>query len=71
MIRPDGTLVRQSAMHEATSFVETLPLRDSLTLSDRAGGWPEAVGGLAGLLGVLIVMMSALRRRWTTKRGTA
>ncbi|MDQ1682437.1 MAG: apolipoprotein N-acyltransferase [Frankiaceae bacterium] len=70
VISPDGTLVRQSAMHQATSFVETLPLRDSLTLADRAGGWPEAVGGLAGLLGVLLVMMGSLRRRLTTKKGT-
>ncbi|MCU1677070.1 MAG: ppm2 [Frankiales bacterium] len=68
VIAPDGRIVRQSAMHEKTSFVEDLPLRDSLTLADRAGGWPEGIGSLVGVLAVLAVMMGALRRRVTANR---
>ncbi|MDQ1727807.1 MAG: apolipoprotein N-acyltransferase [Frankiaceae bacterium] len=68
IIRPDGSIVRQSTMHEATAFVETLPLRDSLTLADRAGGWPEAIASLVGALAVLAVMMGALRRRRGARR---
>ena len=71
VIRPDGTIVRQSAMHQATAFVETLPLRDSLTLADRAGGWPEALASLLGLGAVGAVMMGALRRRITARRSEA
>ncbi len=69
VIRPDGSVLRQSAMHQATAFVESLPLRDSLTLADRADGWPEAVGSLVGVGAVLVVMMGALRRRRTARKG--
>jgi apolipoprotein N-acyltransferase len=68
VIAPDGSILQQSRMHEAVSFADALPLRDSLTLADRLGGWPEAVGGWTGVAAVLAVMMGALRRRVARRR---
>jgi apolipoprotein N-acyltransferase len=68
VIAPDGSILQQSRMHEAVSFADALPLRDSLTLADRLGAWPEAVGGWTGVAAVLAVMMGALRRRVARRR---
>ncbi|MCB5166722.1 apolipoprotein N-acyltransferase [Streptomyces bambusae] len=41
VIRPDGTVVRQTAMFEPAALVEQVPLRSSLTPATRLGALPE------------------------------
>lgn len=53
VVRPDGRVVAQTGMFEPATLVETVPLRSSLTVSDRLGPWPEwllTAGGVAALL---------------------
>ena len=53
VVMPDGRVVAQTGMFEPATLVATLPLRSSLTLSDRLGPWPEwliTTGGVAASL---------------------
>jgi apolipoprotein N-acyltransferase len=53
IINPDGSLSARSSLFTAQSLVESVPLRTSLTISDRLGGWPESVLVVLGALGLL------------------
>ncbi|MFD8142578.1 apolipoprotein N-acyltransferase [Streptomyces sp. NPDC059708] len=56
VIRPDGTVVKQTKMFTADALVDEIPLRSTETPATRLGPLPEyalvlvAAGGLAGLL---------------------
>jgi apolipoprotein N-acyltransferase len=56
VIRPDGSLARRSGVFTPAVFDVRVPLRDTLTVADRAGPAPEwalaALGVLAALLGL-------------------
>jgi apolipoprotein N-acyltransferase len=53
IINPDGSLSARSSLFTAQSLVESVPLRTSLTISDRLGGWTESVLVVLGALGLL------------------
>jgi apolipoprotein N-acyltransferase len=59
VILPDGTVIAELPEFTAGSLVQDVPLRDSLTLSDRLGEWPE---GLLAAIGALAVAYAAIRR---------
>jgi apolipoprotein N-acyltransferase len=59
VIAPDGTVDAEAPEFVADSLVRQVPLRDSLTVSDRLGAWPE---WLLALLGALAVAWALLRR---------
>ncbi|MFJ4923804.1 apolipoprotein N-acyltransferase [Streptomyces sp. NPDC088725] len=64
VIRPDGTVVRQTKMFTADALVERVPLRTSITPATRLGTLPEAllVAVAAGGLGWVIVRSVRIRR---------
>jgi apolipoprotein N-acyltransferase len=53
LIRPDGSVVRESGLFTAEVLQARLPLRTSLTLADRLGSWVELVLSLGGVAGAL------------------
>ncbi|MCW2547781.1 MAG: putative polyprenol-phosphate-mannosyl transferase [Mycobacterium sp.] len=53
IISPDGSLIARSSLFTAESLVASVPLRTSMTISDRLGGWPESVLVTLGALGLL------------------
>jgi apolipoprotein N-acyltransferase len=53
IISPDGSLIARSSLFTAQSLVAPVPLRTSLTISDRLGGWVELVLVTLGALGLL------------------
>ncbi len=60
IIRPDGSISASLPEFTAGYLVEKVPLRDTLTVSDRLGATPEY---LACLLALALVGVAALRRR--------
>lgn len=61
VIGPDGTVRQRSAEFTRDLLVAQVPLRDSLTLADRVGSWPELVGALLGLGWLLVVVRKRSR----------
>ena len=61
IVLPDGTL--ESSLPEFTPgyLVATVPLRDSITLADRVGAWPELAVAITAL--VLLILAGVRRRR--------
>jgi apolipoprotein N-acyltransferase len=61
LITPDGRVTARSGLFEPALLQAALPLRTSLTVSDRVGAWPE---GLLSALGVALLLAGVrLRRR--------
>lgn len=67
IVTPDGGAHGRTALFTRAVVTGEVPLRTSVTVSDRVGAWPEAalstVGVLAGLVGVIL---GARRRRRAT-----
>jgi len=67
IVTPDGVAHGRTALFTRAVVTGEVPLRTSVTVSDRVGAWPEAalsvVGVLAGLAGVIL---GARRRRRAT-----
>ena len=61
IIRPDGSVSQSLPEFTAGYLVEKVPLRDTLTVSDRVGAVPEYVASLAAI--VLIAVAAFGRRR--------
>jgi apolipoprotein N-acyltransferase len=53
IISPDGSLIERSSLFTPQALVAAVPLRTSLTLADRLGGWTELVLVVLGSLGLL------------------
>jgi apolipoprotein N-acyltransferase len=53
IISPNGSLVERSSLFTPQSLVASVPLRSSLTLADRLGGWTELTLVALGTLGLL------------------
>ena len=60
VITPDGAVVTEISESEVGYLVETVPLRDTLTVADRVGQAPEWI---AAALGLLAMAWAALRHR--------
>ncbi|HEX4016657.1 MAG TPA: apolipoprotein N-acyltransferase [Frankiaceae bacterium] len=63
IISPNGSLLQRSSLFTAQSLVASVPLRSSLTLADRLGGWTELVLVALGTLGLLSAV------QWRRTRG--
>lgn len=63
IISPNGSLVARSSLFTPQSLVASVPLRSSLTLADRLGGWTETVLVTLGALGLLWAL------HWRRTRG--
>jgi apolipoprotein N-acyltransferase len=60
VIGPDGSVVSEIGEGDVGYLMETVPLRDSLTLADRWGSVPEWI---VAALGALAMLVAGLRRR--------
>jgi apolipoprotein N-acyltransferase len=63
VIAPDGRVVEQSGELKPALLVHRIPLRDSRTIADRVGEWPEAVLCAIALGAVVLVCLRARRHR--------
>jgi apolipoprotein N-acyltransferase len=66
IIRPDGTIVRESRMFTPDALVAEVPLRSSLTPATRMGTLPEAVLAALAAAGLGWTVTAAVRRRRST-----
>ncbi len=67
IVRPDGTLVRQTGLYTPAHLVASVPLKNELTVADRLGAWPEWLLGALGVGGVVggVCLRIGHRRRRT------
>ncbi|MEV7426632.1 MULTISPECIES: apolipoprotein N-acyltransferase [unclassified Streptomyces] len=68
IIRPDGTVVRQTKMFTPDALVDKVPLRTSLTPATRLGALPEALLAVVAAAGIGWVVLRFARDR---RRGAA
>jgi apolipoprotein N-acyltransferase len=68
IIAPDGSLMASLPEFTPGSLVRTVPLRDTLTIADQVGAWPELLVVLAAL-GLLVA--AGVRRRASGSLGSA
>jgi apolipoprotein N-acyltransferase len=65
LIAPDGRVLQRTKLFAPALLQAALPLRSSLTVSDRLGVWPEVALSLLGIGGVAVGALSSRRRRRT------
>ncbi|MFF3959002.1 apolipoprotein N-acyltransferase [Streptomyces sp. NPDC001890] len=63
VIRPDGTIVKQTKLFTPDALVDEVPLRSSLTPATRMGTLPEGVLVLIAVAGLGLVTFRAVRSR--------
>jgi apolipoprotein N-acyltransferase len=63
IIAPDGSVVERTQLATAAELEARVPLRDTLTLSDRVGAAPEWIMAIAGLLACAFALFAARRNR--------
>lgn len=63
VISPNGVFQDTTGLFTAEQMVESLPLRTTLTVSDRLGQWPALVTGLLAAGAVLAGLVAWVRRR--------
>jgi apolipoprotein N-acyltransferase len=63
IISPNGVFQDTTGLFTAEQMAESLPLRTTLTVSDRLGQWPVLITGLAAALAVVAGLVSAVRSR--------
>jgi apolipoprotein N-acyltransferase len=66
IIRPNGSLVVATKTWRRAEIEATVPLRSSMTLADRIGGWPEAVIAWATVAAMAWVIAGSV---WRRRRG--
>ena len=74
IISPDGSLIARSGTWRRAELDARVPLRTTLTLADRLGGWPEgaiSAATAAALAWALASLMLACRRRRHGPAGSA
>jgi apolipoprotein N-acyltransferase len=57
VIAPDGTVLQRTELFTAAQMIDTVPLRTTLTVSDRLGTWPL----WAAAAGAVVVLAAGLR----------
>jgi apolipoprotein N-acyltransferase len=62
-ITPDGEAVQTLPLMRSDSFVGAIPLRNTLTLSDRLSYWPEYLASLAALGAAVWAVVTQRRLR--------
>jgi apolipoprotein N-acyltransferase len=62
IISPNGSLLERSSLFTPQALVSSVPLRTSLTVADRLGGWTELTLVALGALGLLAAV------RWPQTR---
>jgi apolipoprotein N-acyltransferase len=63
VISPDGKILDQLPEFTPGTIDLRVPLRDTLTIADRVGAWPEWIATAAGLAAVAGACLGGLRRR--------
>jgi apolipoprotein N-acyltransferase len=63
IIRPNGSLIVATGTWKRAEIEATVPLRTSMTIADRIGGWPEAVIAWATVAALAWIMGGSLWRR--------
>ncbi len=63
IIDPAGRIVERAPILASTSLVGDVPLRDTITIADHLGAWPEWLVFLAVVCGVFMVVLERLRSR--------
>jgi apolipoprotein N-acyltransferase len=63
IVRPDGTLAGSLGELQAGYLVDTVPLRDDLTVSDRVGAVPELLAAAAAVVIWVLAAFGVRRRR--------
>jgi apolipoprotein N-acyltransferase len=58
VIAPDGSVVPGTSVGELQSgrYTVSVPQRDTLTVADRVGAWPEWLAALAGAVALLLAV---------------
>ena len=62
-ITPDGAVVQELPLMQSDNFVGAIPLRDTLTLSDRLSYWPEYLASLAAVIAAIWAVVTRRRLR--------
>jgi apolipoprotein N-acyltransferase len=68
IISPNGVFQDTTGLFTAEQMAETLPLRTTLTLSDRLGQWPALVTGLLAAAAVVAGVVASTRRTRDARR---
>lgn len=63
IVAPDGSVLQRTGLFTAEPMAGQVPLRTSLTLSDRLGPWPGRMVDLATLVLACGALVGAVRRR--------
>jgi len=69
IIAPDGSVIAHSGIWRPAVLEARVPLRSSLTLADRVGGWPEYVITFLVVVALAWVTRRAAIRRRRSRRG--
>ncbi len=68
IIAPDGRLLASTGTWRQAEIEARVPLRTSLSLADRIGGWPEAIGVWTTIAALAFVIGREIRRRRRQRR---
>jgi apolipoprotein N-acyltransferase len=71
VLAADGTVVDQLPESRPGTMVAQVPLRDTLSVADRLGVWPEAVLAAVGVIGCVVGGVVGWRRRGGQRIGSS
>jgi apolipoprotein N-acyltransferase len=63
IIAPDGRLLASSGTWRQAEIEARVPLRTSITLADKIGGWPEGLVTFATIAALMLALAGAIRDR--------
>lgn len=63
LIAPDGSMTQVSRHFTSETLLDSMPLRDDLTIATRVGSWPEGIMAALGLLGAVAGAVALRRAR--------
>ncbi len=69
IISPNGVVMESTGHYTAEQMIERLPLRTSLTVSDRLGQWPALAVGVLAAAAVLAGVVASVGRARERRRG--